>query len=129
MATSYFDQLSQNPNKFMNMEPVFAFNGITTRLYSELARENIQMMTELMQCGVEQMQGLSHARGFEEVMNVQSKTMAKATPQIIEHAQHMLDAMMTSATEYSKLFEKNVGKVCQVQTKAMQEVKDKVEKR
>lgn len=124
MAFSYFDQLSQNTNKFVNIEPMIEFNGITTRLYSEIARENLKMMNELMQCGVEQLQGLSHARGLEEVLSIHSKTMAKAAPQLFQHTQQILDTLVESAGEYSRIFEKGIQKASQTQEKYVRDIKD-----
>ena len=129
MAFSYFDQFSQMPAKFMNMEPFMAATGITTRLYSDIARENLKAMNELMQCSVEQLQGLSNARGLEEVVSVQSKAINKATPQLFQHAQQVLDLMMASATEYSKLYEKNFAKTTgQTEKTHLKEVKHDAKK-
>ena len=86
-------------------------NAISMRVCGELAKENMEAMSELMQSYSEQMQDLSHAKGLDDVARLQARWASKTAPQFYQRAQRMLETMMEGATEYQKCFEKNTNKV------------------
>lgn len=117
--SSYFEQFTKTPFQGFqgmpglqgsHMDTLIEMNGITSRLYSELARQNLKVMNELVQYGVEEMQGLSQARGLDEILSVLSQGAAKASPTVFQHAQRVLDTLLTSASDYNRLFEENMAK-------------------
>jgi len=111
----------------MSMEPLMELNGITTRMCTDIARQNLKTMNDIMQCHAEQMQGMSHARGMEDMINAYSRWCAKVSAPLTQHTQNVLDTMLESASEYSKWWEKGLHHMSQ-QTKTMQEKAEKVMK-
>ena len=107
MTSSVFDQWSQY-SKF-SLAPLLELNGITTRLCVELARQNIKVMNELMKSNSEQLNEMSHAKSLPDVMQAQTQWTNKTMPQLVEHAQVMLDAYVDGASEYCKWLEKGVS--------------------
>lgn len=113
---AYFEQFTKTPLQGFqgfqgsNMDAIIEMNGITTRLCSELARQNLKMMNELVQCNVEEMQGLSQARGMEEVLSVISQSAAKTSPAVFQHAQRVLDTLLSTASDYNQLIEEGMQK-------------------
>jgi phasin family protein len=118
MHPNYFEQWPKAKN--FSLEPIMELNGITTKLCSEIAKENFQAMNEWMQSMTEHTQNLSRVKGIEEFMELQSRFASKTTPQICQHAQHVLDTMMESASEYNKWFEKGFSEFSK-ESKVMQE--------
>lgn len=106
MATSIFEQWSQ-AGKF-SLEPMLEFSQIAMRLCGDISKENMKAFNELMQNNTEQLQSLCQAKGLEDVMAIQSRWAAKTGPQFYQHAQHVLDRMLESASECSKLVEKGM---------------------
>jgi len=78
-------------------------------LCGDLARQNLRGMNELAQCGAEQLQGLSHAKGLEEAMNVQGRCAAKMIPQLFQHAQNNLEVVLRGASAYGDWFSKEAN--------------------
>lgn len=123
---NYFEQFSKSSpfqGQGNHMEQLIEWNGITTRLYSELARKNLKVMNELVQCGVEEMQGLSQARGIEEVLRVLSQSASKTSPTIFQHAQSVLDTLLSTASEYNRLIEEGAAKTSKMVGKFAQDTK------
>lgn len=102
--SSMFDKWPQAAS--FSLEPFLEFNKISTNIYSKIARENLQAVNELMQCNTELMQGLSHIKRFDEVMNVQAHWIQKVMPIFFEHTKHRTEIMMESVSEYQQLLTK-----------------------
>lgn len=119
--SSYFEQFSKSPFQSMQgnpMEALVELNNITTRLCSELARQNLKMMTDLVQCSVEEMQELSQTRGeMVETCHVLSKGAAKVSPTIFQHAHGVLDTLSIAAADYTHLMEENMVKASKAASK------------
>lgn len=118
MSTPYNDQWSQSTKNLF--EPLIELNSITTRMCSELARENLKAIHDLMQSSAEHMQGLSHVRGFEDVMSVQARAVANITPKVYQYSQQILDTVMEGISEYNKFFERSMFHAVK-EAKTMQE--------
>lgn len=118
MATSPFNPWTQ-ANKF-DLEPLTELNGITSMLYGEMIRQNMKTVNEYMQCYAEHLQGLSHAKGIDDVMILQSRWVSKTSSQLFQHSQKMLDILLASSTEYSNWFKKSSQQIA-TESKAMQE--------
>jgi len=115
------------PQAKMSLEPYIEFNAITTRICGELARQNLKLMNELMQCSADQMQGMSHARDFEAVSSGYTRWCTRIAPQLTEHGQKVMDTMLTAVAEYNKWWEKELQRFSE-HTKAGQENIEKVMK-
>jgi hypothetical protein len=125
---SYFEQFSKNAYQGFpgsHMETLIEMNGITTRLYSELTRQNLRLINRVMQCGFEEMQDLTQARGFDDALKVMSQSASKISPPILEHAQSVMDALINTAGEYNRLLEEGMAKT----TKTINKFADKTRER
>ncbi len=75
MSAPMFDQLFKSNQSFL--QPMLELNHIAMRLYGDVARENLKVINELAVCHAEQLQQLSQAKRFEEVMEIQAGWAAK----------------------------------------------------
>lgn len=105
-----FDQWAQ-PNRF-SWGPFAEWQEITTQLCGDCARKHVQAMSELMRTNSEHWQNLCHAKGLEEVIDMQSQYMQKAAPALLEHAQGMIAMWMKGAQAYQAWFEKGMTQWC-----------------
>lgn len=110
MPSSMFDQWSQ-PQK-ASFGPVISsiteLNRITTQACAELFRQNLKAMTMLAQSSQEQLHDLSEVKGFDGALQLQKQWFEKATPQVLKHAEEVLDTVLESATEYQAWMENNM---------------------
>jgi hypothetical protein len=131
MPSSMFDQWSQ-PHR-ASFGPVVAsiteLNRITTQACGELFRQNLKAMTLLAQSSQEQLQDLSQVKGIDGALQLQKQWLEKATPQVLKHAEEVLDTVLESATEYQAWMENNMDIIRQqgkaVSDKFPQKDKDK----
>ena len=140
MKSPYFEQFAKNPyfqqaakNPFqnkeglqnvsniqdlqgaqhVNMESIVETHRILTLLLSELARLHLKALNELSQHGAQELQDLTKARGMEEVFQILSQGVAKASPIVLEHIQGVMETILSTASEYNRLLEEslmNTGK-------------------
>jgi hypothetical protein len=91
-------------------------NNINMRLYGDVARENIKAINDLVLCHAEHVQQLSQAKKLEEVMAIQADLITNVSKPLNTYAQHMLNAMLESASIYSKWMEKGYQKAQKAQS-------------
>ena len=104
-ATAFFDKWSQTET--FSPETLMQMNAISMKIWGEVAKENLQAMTDFMQNYAEQMQDLSHAKGPDDVMRAQARLASKNGPQLFQRSQRLLETLMESTTEYQKCLKKN----------------------
>ena len=104
----------------LSLRPLIELNGITTRMYGEITRENLNALNEIFQGNTQHAHDISHAKGLEEIISVNSKYASKMAPRMFEHAQHVLDTLLESANQYQSWFESYV-KLYQHEGKAVVE--------
>ncbi|MBS0288169.1 MAG: phasin family protein [Proteobacteria bacterium] len=105
MSSSMFDQLT-NPQKSL-LGPWLAFNEMAARLYGEVGKEQVRIVNELMHCQAEQLQQLSQAKKWEQMMEIHAQWLAKAANPLNDYAQHMIDTFLASNADYTKWLEEN----------------------
>ncbi len=106
MSAPMFDQLFKSNQSLL--QPMLELNNIAMRLYGDVAREHIKVINELAVCHAEQLQQLSHAKRWEEMMEIQGQWAAKVSAPLNEYAQHMIDSSLEASSIYSKWMEKNI---------------------
>lgn len=121
-----FDQFS-NPQKSL-LGPWLAFNEMAMRLYGDLGKEHVKVINELMLCQAQQIQQLSQAKKFEQMMEIQAQCLAKAANPLNEYAQHMIDAFLASNADYTKWLEENYSEQAQFIKESIKETKNLQEK-
>ncbi len=121
MATSIFEQWPQTGK--LSLEPMFEFGNITMRLCGDITRENMKAFSELLQTNTEQMQNLSQVKGMDDVFSAQARWAAKTTPQVYQHMQHIMDMILESTSECSKLLEKGIQQCAKEASKGFAENK------
>lgn len=122
MTTPHSEQWSQ-VNK-LSIAPIMEFNGITVRLLGEMTRENLSVLNEILQGNAQHLHDVSHAKGLEEAMGLQSRYISRMGPRMFEHAQHILDTMLDSANQYQHWFEKGMKKYQQEGKAVVEKMKD-----
>lgn len=122
MATPNYHQWSQ-VNK-LSLGPLMELNGITLRLLGDLTRENLTALNEVIQGNAQHLHDVSHAKGLEEAMSLQSRYVSKMGPRMFEHAQNVLDTMLDSANEYQHWLEKGIKQYQQEGKAAIEKIKD-----
>lgn len=106
MSASIYDQLLKSNQPLL--QPMLELNNIAIRMYGDVAREHVKVINELALCHAQQLQELSHAKKWEEMMEIQAQWAAKVTEPLNEYAQHMIDSTLEGCANYSKWLEKNI---------------------
>jgi len=125
MHTNHFEHWPQMGK--MSFGPMMELNGITTRLCSEIARENLQAINEWMHTVTEHTQNLSQAKGLEEVLALQARFASQTAPHICQHTQHVMETVMEGMAEYRKCFEKGMEKGMNEYTKEKKSMQEKAQ--
>ncbi|MBS0288490.1 MAG: phasin family protein [Proteobacteria bacterium] len=114
MSVSMFDQFFKANQAFNFFEPIFELNKITMRLYGDAAKEQTKAINELLRCHAEQLQQLSHAKRWEEIMEIQANWAANAASPLNELTQAMIESCMNMNSHYAKWLEKGFQKASDI---------------
>lgn len=122
MTTPNYNQWSHVGK--LSIVPLLELNGITMRLFGDITRENLSAFNEIVQGNAQHLHDVSHAKGLEDAMALQSRYMSKMGPRMFEHAQNILDTMLDSANQYQHWFESGMKQVQREGKAAVEKIKD-----
>lgn len=104
MANLFFDPFSADSH--VKLESIFELNAISTRIWSEMARQGLQVSNDWIKSSGDHIQNLSKTKGVEEVVSLNTQWLKKMAPNAIEHAQMGLDTVMEGIQELQQWSQK-----------------------
>ncbi len=121
MSYSFFEQWSKKNN--VMMQPMLELGSLHTRLWGDLTKQNFMLINDMIKTSAEQMQDISKVTGVNDLLDLQAKMAIKTAPNLLNHAEKMLDTMLDGATQYSEWFEKEWSEFSQTAQKVQKETK------
>ena len=104
MTATIFDQWTKMSK--LTTEPMMEYGALCAKYWSELAKQNLEAGSNLVQAQSDQLGALAQIKTPEEFYNQQTKFALAQTPKTFEYTERALETLQESVKETSKLTQK-----------------------